>query len=737
MPAPSAQLSQLGQLQALRELGAELGLALSYVDFWGQHKAVHTPALLDLLSAMGVAPDLQDKPALHDTLAQLRADKASDPLSPVRVIRQSPCEALHVNAKLRAHAWCLMHEDGSVWHGQISDEAIHWPNEPPTGYHHLRLADVDDATVADTTLIVCPARCFQPEAWQSGQRWWGPTVQLYALRSERNWGMGDFSDLRQVIDMAARQGAAFVGLNPLHALFPHAPERASPYSPSSRSMLNTLYIDVEAADEFDECEVAHERVRSPVFQRRLQALRDARHVDYTGVAAAKNDILSLLYAHFKHHHLPGPDARGHHFRAFQQQGGQALRRHALFDTLQKHAQATDPNTCGWTTWPHRFHDADGADTAAFAQEHLVDIEYAEYLQWLAHLQLDVAQRQALARGMPIGLYLDVAVGVDPGGSETWAQPSIYALGVHVGAPREEFNPSGQDWGLPPMIPSRLRASRYQPFIDMLRANMQHTGALRLDHVMSLCRLFWVPPHGGAQAGTYMQYPLDDLAGILALESMRHRCLVIGEDLGTVPPGFRQYLSERGVLSYCPLYFEHDDSGRFRAPDQWKPQSLAVVGTHDLPTLRAWWRGDDIETRARLGLFATDEQRRQQIIDRANERVQLLLLLEAQGLWAPGSSRNPASIDDGDPRFTEAVYTLIGRSQACLAGVQFEDVVQQLEQVNVPSTTEAQHPNWRIKLTTTLEDLQRDSRWMAVCQAMQRSRPRAGGTHGAMTSSITT
>jgi len=709
---------------ALLELGVELGLATSYVDFWGQHRELDRSTLCDLLRAMGISLDFGDEPALRDALDHLRADKAANALTPVRVIRQSKHEPLHVGTDLGAQTWCLMHEDGGLWEGRIAGDAIHWPDEPPTGYHRLLLTDADGAAVVDTTLIVCPPRCFQAEALRSGQRWWGPTVQLYGLRSERNWGMGDFSDLSQVIDMAARQGAAFVGLNPLHALFPHDPEWASPYSPSSRAMLNTMYIDVEAVAEFDACELANERVRHPAFQRRLQALREAHHIDYAGVAAAKSEILNLLYAHFRRHHLDRNDTRGIHFHAFQQQGGQALRRYALFDALQQHNHAVDPNAWGWTTWPHRFQDAYGPDAAAFAQEHLIDVEYAEYLQWLAHLQLEAARQKALSRGMPIGLYLDVAVGVNEGGADTWTQPDLYALDVHVGAPQEEFSPCGQDWGLPPINPSKLRASLYQPFINMLRANMRHAGALRLDHVMSLRRLFWVPPCGGPASGTYMHYPMDDLVGILALESVRHRCLIIGEDLGTVPPGFRPYMLERGVLSYCPLYFERDDHGSFRPPEQWKPQALAVVGTHDLPTLRAWWRGDDIETRARLGLFPTDEQRRQQVIDRANERVQLLLLLEAQGLLPQGSSINPAAIDDGDPRFTEAVYTLLGRSQACLAGVQFEDVVQQLEQVNVPSTTEAQHPNWRVKLTTTLDDLQHDSRWLTVCQALRQSRPRA-------------
>lgn len=712
----------------LQALGHAVGLAPSYTDFWGQEQHLSEGTLRTLLHAVGMDVDSAD--ALRQTLAQLqeRQARAGQALEPVRVIRQD-ADVLHVTPAARGGRWCLMQEDGGVWEGALEDTLeglqCRWPQRPPLGYHRLALQDDAGQAVADTTLIVCPERCHEPEPLRAGERWWGPTVQLYALRSDRNWGMGDFTDLKLVIDMAARQGAAFVGLNPLHALFPHEPSRGSPYSPSSRLMLNTLYIDVEAVAEYERCQPAVDRVQSTAFQARLQALREAAHIDYDGVARAKREVLKLLYAHFRREHLARHTPRAVRFKAFQQTRGKALRIQALYDTLQAHFHAQDSHVWGWSLWPRAYQEVDSPEVQAFAQQHIEDVEYAEYLQWLADMQLDAAKEHAQLRGMPLGPYLDVAVGVNEAGAETWSDPGLYALGLHVGAPREEFNPSGQDWGLPPLIPERLRDTAYQPFIDMLRANMRHAGALRLDHVMSLCRLFWVPPDEGAAAGTYMRYPLDDLLGILALESVRHRCLVIGEDLGTVPEGFRETMGARGLLSYCPLYFERRHDGGFKAPSEWQVQALAVVGTHDLPTLRAWWRGDDIETRARLGLFATDEQRRQQVISRAHERVQLLLLLEAEGLWPQGSTVNPGALDDADPRFTEAVYALVGRSRAQLAGVQFEDVAQQLEQVNVPSTTEDQHPNWRVKLASSLEDLVHDSRWLKVCQVLRQARPRAG------------
>jgi (1->4)-alpha-D-glucan 1-alpha-D-glucosylmutase len=709
----------------LQRLGAEVGLVPSYIDFWGQHQTLNDETLRELLKGMGF--DAHDDGAMADELERIQSERARSDWPAALVVRQSSTQALTlspVHADQARH-WRLRLEDGQALQGDVGPTSIVWPQPLPLGYHQIDLLDAQGQPVAASALIVCPERCFQPEALQGSERWWGPTVQIYALRSDRNWGMGDFTDLAQVVNMAARQGAAFVGLNPLHALFPHDPERASPYSPSSRQALNTLYLDVEAIADFDECETAQECVRGAAFQQRLHMLREASHIDYKGVAAAKHEVLGILYAHFRRHHLTEKSSRGLQFRAFQKRHGLHLRQHALFDALQAHFHAQDSSVWGWKLWPQAYQDAHGDAVREFEAAHKVSIEYGEYLQWQAHLQLQAAAQLARLKGMPLGLYMDVAVGVNEGGAETWAAPGLYALGLHVGAPREEFNPAGQDWGLPPWIPSKLQAGRYQPFIEMLRANMRHAGALRLDHAMSLARLFWVPPGAGPAAGTYMRYPLDDLTAILALESQRQRCIVIGEDLGTVPEGFREHMAANGVLSYRPLYFERQHDGGFRPPGQWPVQALAVVGTHDLPTLRAWWRGEDIDVRARLGLFVSDEQRRQQVVNRANERVQLLWLLESEGLWPQGASTHPDAVDDNDPRFTEAVHTLVARSKAQLVSVQFEDVVQQLEQVNVPSTTEAQHPNWRVKLTVSLDELQQDARWQATCRIMRQARPRAG------------
>ncbi|RZI83987.1 MAG: malto-oligosyltrehalose synthase [Rubrivivax sp.] len=734
---------------ALHELCAHLGLAVRYDDFWGQSHDVPTPSLIKMLKAMGLA--VEDDGQAAAVLAQLKAEDQQRVLPTVAVVRQGEPAQLRVNLPRRDGragvegrcAWTLECEGGERFDGvlfaltnldgELGAHHIDLPGGLRLGYHQLTLKSTGfgGRELGRTRVIVCPATCHQPKALKQGERLWGPAVQLYALRSNDNWGIGDFSDLKRLLEIMAGQGASFVGLNPLHALFPHEPERASPYSPSSRNTLNVLYIDVPAVPDFAECRFARDLVNSAEFQQRLQTLRDAEFVDYQGVAAAKLEVLEMLFKHFHLRHLAFDTRRGRAFRQYQQARQPDLRRQALFDALQAHFHAQDPSVWGWSLWPEDYRDPASPAVADFAREHEARVEFFEYLQWQAELQLQSVQARAESLGMPLGLYRDLAVGVNEGGAETWAHQNLYAMGVHAGAPPEEYNLNGQDWGLPPAIPSRLRDHAYQPFIDTLRANMRFAGALRIDHVMALMRLFWVHPEDGARAGAYVHYPFDDLMSILALESHRHRCMVIGEDLGTVPPRMREAMRERCLLSYCPFFFERGEGGRFKSPGEYIGQALAVVSTHDLPTLRGFWRGEDVDLRSRLNLFPSEEVREQQVVARAQDRAQLLLALEHEGLMPQGANVHPPSMGDTSPAFTDAVYTYLGRTPSLLVGIQLEDVTQQLIQVNVPGTTEAQFPNWRRKLDVGLEDLAHDARLLSLTEALRRARPSALSPHGAL------
>ncbi len=389
-------------------------------------------------------------------------------------------------------------------------------------------------------------------------------MQIYALRSQRNWGAGDFTDLKTLIDLAARVGAGIVGVNPVHALFPHNPAHASPYSPSSRLFLNVFCLDVEAVPDFAECDAARSRVADPEFQARLRALRATEWVEYREVGEIKLGVLEQLYLNFRERHLAVGDQHAHAFRAFQAEGGAALRRQALFEALQRHFHGNDPSIWGWPEWPEPYRDPAAEAVAQFAVEQAEQVEFFEYLQWQAELQLEAASRRSWEHALGVGLYQDLALGVDRGGGEAWANQGLYALGASMGAPPDDFNLHGQDWGLPPMIPAQLVDAAYAPFIATLRANMRHAGALRIDHVMGLMRLFWIPAGGTPEAGAYVAYPLDDLFGIVALESQRNRCLVIGEDLGTVPDAVREAMARYGALMYRLLYFEKEQDGAIQA-----------------------------------------------------------------------------------------------------------------------------------------------------------------------------
>lgn len=561
-----------------------------------------------------------------------------------------------------------------------------------------------------------PTRCHIPVALQAGRRLWGLTVQLYALRSRRNWGIGDFSDLLRLVELTAAAGGDLVGLNPLHALFPDNPAQISPYSPSHRGFLNVLYIDVEAVPGFAACEAALRRVLEADFQARLQELRESRFVDYVGVASAKFEILRLLFDFALAHRdtcLTG-------FAAWREAQGESLERFVLYEALQAHFRASS-NAWGWPAWPVEYHDPASPAVAAFAREHAAAIDWHAWLQWLADVQLGTAAARARELGMAIGLYRDLAVGANPGGAEVWQRQDVFAAGANTGTPPDDLNLLGQDWGLPPFVPHRLRAAAYAPFVEVLRANMKHAGALRIDHVMGLSRLFWVPSDVPATEGAYVAYPFEDMLGLVVQESVRAGCLVIGEDLGTVPPGFRERLFDAGIFSYHPLIFERYDDGQFRLPADMPSQALVSAGTHDLPTLSGFWRGLDLEVRTQLRLFPSDGLRQRLVTERDWDRGRLLWALEREGLLPEGVGKDPAALPELPPAVITAVHAYLARSRAQLMAVQPEDVFGIEEQINLPGTLESQYPNWQRKLPLPIEEWAADTRFAQVVAAVRAER----------------
>lgn len=692
----------------LERLAARCGIAAEYHDIWGRSHAASDATLAALLAEFGA-----------DASA---AQAALPPVAAIAAHATRWSVALGIGGGSRRLRWTLAEENGARHAGEADCAPpgflLELELSLPLGYHRLSV----EGLAGETLVIAAPPRCYRPPALaDDGARVWGPALQLYALRSQRNWGIGDFGDLAQLVELAAERGAGIVGLNPLHALFPHNPAHASPYSPSSRLQLNVLYLDVEAIEEFRECEAAQRRVRSAEFQARLAQLREAPLVDYPGVAAAKFEIVELLYARFRARHLAPGDARGAAFREFQAQRGRALRLHATHEALQAHCHAQSPASSGWPVWPQAYRDHDSAAVARFAAEQIERIEYYEYLQWQAERQLARVSERCRARGLAVGLYLDLAVSVDRVGSDTWAHPDAFALGASVGAPPDEFNPNGQNWGLPPLRPDRLRASGYRLFIDTLRENMRDAGALRIDHVMGLMRLFWIPPGKSAADGTYVSYALEEMMAIVALESERQRCMVIGEDLGTVADAMRAALARYGILSYRLLYFERGADGAFRPSADYPRDALVAVSTHDLATLAGWWSGRDLQLRLELGLFPNEGVYEKQLVERAQERVRLMLALQHAGLLPAGVLIEPTGSQALTPALAEAIHAFVAAAPSRVMMVQLEDVIGSTEQANLPGTT-GEHPNWKRKLPETLEGLAGDERLRRLAATLARIRP---------------
>jgi 4-alpha-glucanotransferase len=705
-------------MNAVQELARLYGVAAAYMDYRAQPRDVSLQSQAAILAAIGV--DAADENAAAAAIHQHHTVRWTRLLPPVVVVEAGQPLIVPVSVPLDLDAtwleWRITFEDGRkrkgvarldklkvVEEGSADDRAYRRLSltlpELPLGYHSAAIA-LDTGLSGELRLVVAPARCFEAPVIASGTRVWGIAAQLYALRSPRNWGMGDFRDLRELISEAAPLGCAIVGLNPLHALMPADPAHISPYSPSNRQFLNVLYIAVEDVPDFAECDEARERVAAAVFQEKLQSLRAAPNVDYVGVAAQKFEILRLLYASFRSRHLEHDTERCQAFRSFVEMQGEALRLHAIYDALDAHLRLQGPQYWGWPSWPEDYRDPTAPVVARFARERMQDVEYFLYLQWLAAEQLREAQSTARELGMAIGLYGDVAVGANSAGSETWSNRRLYRQGASVGAPPDALALKGQDWGIPPQDPNELRTQQYQPFIGLIRNNMRYVAALRLDHVMSLYRLWWVPRGLLSKDGTYVHYPLEDLIAIMALESERNACLVIGEDLGTVPEAMTVAMEHYRAYHYKVLLFEQEANGRFKPPSAYVPTALAVVTTHDLPTLRGWWEEGDLALRDKLDLYPSAEFKAQAHATRASERRELLLALVAENLWR-WSPDQP--LPQYSPALARAVHAFLGLSRANVAMIQIEDLIGMGDPVNVPGT-DTEYANWQRKVTHDTADI---------------------------------
>jgi 4-alpha-glucanotransferase len=564
-------------------------------------------------------------------------------------------------------------------------------------------AQSDQAETAPPRLVVPQgARCYLP-SFLKDKPVWGIAAQVYELASDRNWGIGDLEDLRSLCKIAAEVGADFIGLSPLHALFLSDPERASPYSPSNRSFLNPVFLAVDKIPGFDE---------SMVDGARLKDLRKLAFVDYPAVTEVKLAALRRLWAKWRDNTSEVAPYTRQAFETFKTDGGDELFGHCLFEALSLDMVAKGHGS-GWHSWPEPYRKRSSAAVDAFKAGHEDEVDFLLWLQWLMNVQLADLTRHAADVGLRLGLYFDFAVGEAPDGSSSWATPDLVLADLRVGAPPDIFSESGQDWGLVPLSPETLRQQKMRPYRDLLKRTMRYAGALRLDHAMGIWQLFVMPEGVAPAQGGYLRYRFEDMVKVVADLSRETRTVMIGEDLGNVPDGFRPAMDEADILGYRVLYFEAEPEGF--DPSALSHKALACLSTHDLPPLLGWWENSDIAFGEEQGLY--DEDKGKTLRQDRMERKLSLLAAARGGVPRPGATAESLS----DELVVE-LHRLLARSSSMLAAVRLADLSGEKRSSNIPGTS-TEYPNWRARLALPLDKLARFPLMTKISQAMRTERPK--------------
>ncbi|MEV7397000.1 4-alpha-glucanotransferase [Aeromicrobium sp. NPDC092404] len=641
---------------ALSRLAAAHGVARSYEGSDREMVTVDDDIVVAVLARLDV--DASNPASIERELQRVEADRARRPLPATIAVTEGAGRPIGVAGR-------LLLEDGRAL--DVDEEL---PADLPLGWHRLVTAD------QEVTVVVAPPR--MPEV----PRTWGWMLQLYALRSAESWGMGDYGDLAEMARRAgSEQGAGVLLVNPVQAFMPSHPLERSPYSPSSRRFANPLYLRVTASEAFA---AADDRTREDVLA--LLPDRDTELIDYDAVWAAKLAALELLFPYAGAVKRDDPD----------------LEAYATWAAL------AELHGADWRDWPAELRDP-GGEAVAEARTSLAHrVDFHTWLQLLCREQLDAARAAAHEAGMAVGLVHDLPVGVHPGGADAWALQDAFASDVRVGCPADAFNPLGQDWGLPPWRPDKLADSGYAPFRDVIRSVLQHGDGIRVDHVAGLWRLWWIPPGEPAHRGTYVHYDSEVMLAVLTLEAHRAGAIVVGEDLGTVEEVVTETMHERGLLSSSVLWFERDwdAPGQPHVPPQdWEPETMASISTHDLPTVTGWLQDERIRVQADLELL--DGPADEAYAQAGNDREALFDLVKAEGI--------PAE----DP--VVALHAVIARAASRLVLSSPADAVGQLQQPNLPGTVD-EYPNWRLPLPVGLDEFFSDERVHAAVAPLRAARP---------------
>lgn len=588
------------------------------------------------------------------------------------------------------------------WDIQLQSE--HWQNLT-MGYYQFNATVVGtNYSLGDIPFLVAPATCYLPsELQQPQQKTCGIATQLYSLKTEDTWGIGDFESLEETLVWANHQQVGAIGLNPIHELFPHNWHAYSPYSPSSRQFINALYVSLPLVEDYH-ADSVQQWVNSAEVQQKRKQVQALELVDYAAVGTLKNEGLRKCFEAFLATDWATQTPRATAFTDYCNQAGQALYRLAQYQAFAQYFSEQDPLLWGWCVWEEAFRTPDSAAVTALSNQLATEIQFYQYRQWVAHLQLKKLKNYCVDNSLPIGLYLDFAVGASLGSADVWANQRLYVSRASVGCPPDAFNQLGQNWGLPPLHPRTLIAQRFVPFINMVKSAMQYAGAVRIDHAVALFHAFWIPTGFTGQDGGYVNYPAEALLAILAIESHTNSCMVIGEDLGTVPQWVKETLNSWHILSYKIMGFERQADGAYLPPSQYPEMALVTAATHDLPTLQSFWQGIDITLRYELSLFPTEAAYEQEVAARPYQRQLLLDSLIHNAFMPEGFSHNQADYPTGEPLpmpIVNAIQQFLATTPAKLHMVQLEDGLGLTTQLNMPGTT-TQHPNWQRTLTVPLE-----------------------------------
>ncbi len=704
---------------ALWRGASESGVDTSYWDIFGQQHHVTREALQTIMKSLGWAIESFESleasrrkhyaSALECGLPETCVVSENDKWVPVSILAGQNaslcCEigfetghSLRITVETSQLRETRRHVlDGREW----STFRLDLPAEVPLGYHTITLT-TNDRAPRSAHLIVCPDRTYLPSNLAQGGRTAGFNVALYGLRSKRNWGCGDFEDLRVLIGWAASEvGFSFIGLNPLHALHNRTPYNTSPYLPLSMYYKNLIYIDIEGVPEFKASSCAQRLFRSERIQRLIAELRDSEFVEYEKVDRLKRRSLKALYRQFRTLDRGGDRARD--FAGYCEREGDLLSKFALYCALDEVLHKRDRNLWTWRDWPAEYQSPDSAASQKFAREHARLVEFYKYIQFVIEEQLTKAQQAAKDAGMSIGLYHDLAVATDNSGSDLWSMRGHYVEGCRVGAPPDDFSPQGQDWGFPPPNKEVHRAEGFQLYRESIRKIVRHGGALRIDHVMRLYRLFWIPQGTEPSKGAYVRDYAEDLMHVLALESVRSRNIIIGEDLGTVTDEMRALFTRFGILSYRLFPFEKNyQTGKFKHSFEYPAQALVSSSTHDLPTLAGFWQNGDIEARKRAGL-ADDAGYWNQLQDRTREKQRMLDLLRSENLLPHSYPADASQIRELDGELHNAVIGFLAQTPSVILLANQEDYTKETQQQNLPGST-SQYPNWRRKMARAVDEL---------------------------------